>query len=42
MVVIKSPVSEGIAMIRAPLSGPSRAARTEEALKATYCGPLKG
>ena len=37
--VVKSPVGQGIAMIRAPLSGPSRAARTEEALKATSCGP---
>jgi uncharacterized membrane protein len=39
VVVVKSPVKEGIAMIRAPLSGPSRAARTDEALKATFCGP---
>ncbi len=39
VVVVKSPVSEGIAMIRAPLAGASRAARAEEALKATYCGP---
>jgi uncharacterized membrane protein len=39
VVVVKSPVTEGIAMIRAPLAGASRAARAEEALKATYCGP---
>jgi len=38
VVVVKSPVNEGIAMIRAPLSGPSRAAGIEEALKSTYCG----
>jgi hypothetical protein len=38
VVVIKSPVTQGIAMIRAPLSGPSRSAAIEEALKATYCG----
>ncbi len=37
VVVVKSPVDEGIAMIRAPLSGPSRATRIEEALKSTYC-----
>src|SRR6478672_6206251 len=29
----------GIAMIRAPLSGPSRAPSAETALKATACGP---
>jgi uncharacterized membrane protein len=39
--VIKSPVQEGIAIIRAPLSGPSRAARAEDALNATTCAPLK-
>jgi uncharacterized membrane protein len=39
VVVVKSPVAEGIAMIRAPLSGPSRGGRIEEALKATSCGP---
>jgi len=38
VVVVKSPVTQGIAMIRAPLSGPSRGARIEEALKAAYCG----
>ena len=35
----QSPVTEGIALIRAPLAGPSRAARAERALKATSCGP---
>ena len=39
--VIKSPVQEGLAVIRAPLSGPSRTARAEAALKATVCSPLK-
>jgi uncharacterized membrane protein len=38
VVVVKSPVSEGIAMIRAPLAGPSRASAIEDALKSTYCG----
>jgi len=37
--VVKSPVEQGIAMIRAPLAGPSRAPGAEEALKATSCGP---
>jgi len=37
--VVKSPVEQGIAMIRAPLSGPSRAPSAEDALKATTCGP---
>jgi uncharacterized membrane protein len=39
ILVVNSPVTEGIAMIRAPLKGPSRAPRAEEALKATSCGP---
>ncbi|HAH63914.1 MAG TPA: hypothetical protein DCL72_00210 [Rhizobiales bacterium] len=39
VVVVNSPVTEGIALIRAPLKGPSRANRAEEALKATSCGP---
>jgi len=39
--VIKSPGREGVAIIRAPLSGPSRMARAEDALKATVCSPLK-
>jgi len=37
--VVKSPVEQGIAMIRAPLSGQSHAASAEEALKATVCSP---
>lgn len=39
--VIKSPTEEGVAIIRAPLAGPSGVARAEEALKGTICGPLK-
>jgi uncharacterized membrane protein len=39
VVVVTSPVAEGIAMIRAPLAGPSRAQGIEQALKAAYCGP---
>ena len=39
IVIVNSPVTEGIALIRAPLAGPSRAGRTEEALKATSCNP---
>jgi len=42
VVVVRSPVDEGIAMIRAPLSGPSRATRAEQALKASHCGPYAG
>jgi uncharacterized membrane protein len=38
VVVVSSPVVEGIALIRAPLAGPSRSAEAERALKATYCG----
>ena len=38
VVVVNSPVTEGIAIIRAPLAGPSRASRAELALKSTYCG----
>ena len=38
VVVVNSPLTEGIAMIRAPLAGPSHAKRAEESLKATYCG----
>jgi len=38
-VVVTSPVKEGIALIRAPLSGPSRSAEAERALKSAYCGP---
>ena len=39
VVVVNSPVTEGIALIRAPLVGPSRSARAEQALKTTFCGP---
>ncbi|MGH6736105.1 MAG: DUF1254 domain-containing protein [Methyloceanibacter sp.] len=42
VVVVSSPVVEGIALIRAPLAGPSRSAEAERALKDTYCGPHKG
>jgi uncharacterized membrane protein len=38
VVVVNSPVAEGIALIRAPLVGPSRSARAEQALKTTFCG----
>jgi uncharacterized membrane protein len=38
VIVVNSPVSEGIALLRLPLAGPSRAAYAEEALKATSCG----
>jgi uncharacterized membrane protein len=41
VVVVSSPVVEGIALIRAPLAGPSRSAEAERALKDTYCGPHK-
>lgn len=37
--VVNSPVTEGIALIRAPLAGRSRSAEAEQALKATHCGP---
>jgi uncharacterized membrane protein len=39
--VIKSPSQQGVAIIRAPLSGPSRMARAEDALKTTVCSQLK-
>ena len=39
VIVVSSPVTEGIALIRAPLAGPSRADRAERALKATSCVP---
>jgi uncharacterized membrane protein len=42
VVVVTSPVVEGIALIRAPLAGPSRSAEAEQSLKATYCGPFSG
>jgi uncharacterized membrane protein len=37
VIVVNSPVTEGIALIRTPLAGPSRAARAERALRATSC-----
>jgi uncharacterized membrane protein len=40
VVVVSSPVVEGVALIRAPLAGASRGAEAERALKATNCGPL--
>jgi len=39
VVVVSSPVEEGIALIRAPLTGQSRSTEAERALKATFCGP---
>jgi uncharacterized membrane protein len=39
VIVVNSPVVEGIALIRAPLAGPSRANQVERALRATACGP---
>jgi len=39
VIVVNSPVSEGIALLRLPLAGPSRADAAEQALKATSCGP---
>ena len=41
VIVVNSPVIEGIALIRAPLAGPSRADRAERALRATSCGPYR-
>ena len=41
VVVVSSPVTKGVALIRAPLAGPSRSAEAERALKATYCGTRK-
>lgn len=42
VVVVNSPASEGVALIRAPLAGPSRGARAEQALKSTNCAPYSG
>lgn len=39
IIVVNSPVKEGIALLRLPLAGPSRAGYAEQALKATSCGP---
>ena len=41
VVVVQSPVEEGIVLIRAPLIGPSRAPEIEQALRASFCGPHK-
>jgi uncharacterized membrane protein len=38
LVVVNSPVSKGVALIRAPLAGASRSFEAERALEATYCG----
>jgi len=39
VIVVNSPVTEGIALIRAPLAGPSRANQVERALRSTVCEP---
>jgi uncharacterized membrane protein len=39
VIVVNSPITEGIALIRAPLAGPSRANQVERALRSTACGP---
>ena len=39
VIVVNSPVTDGIALIRAPLAGPSRASSAERALRSTSCGP---
>jgi uncharacterized membrane protein len=41
LVVVNSPVVEGIAVIRAPLVGPSHSERAEQDLKATSCSPYR-
>ncbi len=38
VIVVNSPVKEGIALLRLPLAGPSRANYAERALLATSCG----
>lgn len=38
VVVVSSPETKGIALIRAPLASHSRGAETERALEASYCG----
>jgi uncharacterized membrane protein len=40
VVVVNAPVNQGVAVIRAPLAGPSRSAAAERALTATNCGPF--
>jgi len=39
VIVVNAPMSEGIALLRLPLAGPSRASFAERALQATSCGP---
>ena len=39
VIVVNSPAREGIALIRAPLAGPSRAEQVERALRSTACAP---
>ncbi len=39
IVVVTSPVDKGVAVIRAPVVGPSRARRVELALEGTSCAP---
>ena len=41
VVVVELPLKEGIAMIRAPLSGASRSARTAEALSSATARPSR-
>ncbi len=38
VLVVNAPASEGVALIRAPLAGPSGAARAERGLKGAFCG----
>jgi uncharacterized membrane protein len=38
LLVVNSPSSKGIALIRAPLAGPSRSFEAERALQKSYCG----
>lgn len=40
--VVNSPVSDGIALLRMPLTGPSRASHVEQALSAASCGRYNG
>jgi uncharacterized membrane protein len=39
VIVVNAPEREGIALLRLPLAGPSRASFAERALQATSCGP---
>ena len=39
VIVVNAPVSEGIALLRLPLAGPSTAIYAERALRATSCSP---